>query len=917
MNNFFAKSVEECLSFVDSTKTGLTSSQVEERKQKYGKNKLETAKKKNWFLTFLKQFTDIMIILLIVSGAISITFAVINHSQNEIIDAVVIFFIVLLNGITGFVQEFKAEKSMESLKKMTVNECRVLRDGTTVKIKAEDVTVGDVVFLEAGDIVPADLRLIETVHFQTQESSLTGESNSVDKNTETLPESTSLADRNNMAFLGTNVTYGRALGVVVAIGKNTEMGKIANLLKTSGKNETPIQKNLKVLGKFITLAVLLISVVIFVLEIFSTDANFLSAFMIAVAVAVAAIPESLPAVVTVIMSLGVNKLAKKKAIVKSMSAIETLGCCEIICSDKTGTLTENRMTVVSVYDMNNVFEIDFKNREKSISQINKTKEFELLVKNMALCNTCVVQDNISMGDPTETALVDFANVCDENKNDLMQEYSIVDEYPFDSIRKRMTIVFSKNDELISFTKGGVDEVLACCTHALIDGKKTILTKKIKEDILSVSKNFASNALRVLAFAYSEKGNAEVEMTFTGLVGMIDPPRKEAFDAVKACKKAGMTPIMITGDHSATAYEIARRLGIATSESQVITGAELDKLSDEEYMKILTKIKVYARVTPENKVRIVKAYKSIKKIVAMTGDGVNDAPSIKTSDIGIGMGISGTDISKQAADIIVSDDNFATIIIAVEEGRKIYKNIEKTIKFLLSANIAETLSVLIATLIFPQFVFLLPVQILFVNLITDSIPSIALGLEPAEKDVMQQKPRNVKESFLNKRNLLQILSFGIFQTAVVVATYVLGLNYFTPEIAQAMAFYSLNLVQIFYILEIRTEHSIFKSNPLKNKFVLYSFVVIVGFLAIVSFTPLHQILHLTQINLTMFGLALALSVSIIPLCEIYKFVEFLVKKHKNKQNIDLQWRKMFKNFKNFWKIVWKCRFLWYIKSVWRE
>ena len=887
MENFYAKSVEECLSEVNSSKKGLTLNQIDERKQKYGLNKLETGKKKNWLLSFLKQFTDVMIILLIVSGAISITFAVINHSQNEIIDAAVIFFIVILNGITGFVQEFKAEKSMESLKKMTVNECRVIRDGITVKIKAEEVTVGDIVFLEAGDIVPADIRLIETVHFQTQESSLTGESNSIDKNVEILPEITALADRSNMAFLGTSVTYGRALGVVVAVGKNTEMGKIANLLKDNSKTQTPIQKNLKILGRFITLAVLLISVVIFVLEIFSANVDYLSAFMIAVAVAVAAIPESLPAVVTVIMSLGVNKLARKKAIVKSMSAIEILGCCEIICSDKTGTLTENKMTVVGVYDMNNVVEIDFKNREKSIAQLKHTKELDLLLKNMALCNTCVVQDNIAIGDPTETALVDFANVCGENKNLLMQEFKIADEFPFDSIRKMMTMVFSKEDQLISFTKGGVDEVLSCCTHALIDGKKIQLTKKIKEEILSVSGKFASNALRVLAFAYSESGNAEIEMTFTGLVGMIDPPRKEAFDAVKACKKAGMTPIMITGDHSATAYEIARRLGIATSESQVITGAELDRLSDEEFMKILTKIKVYARVTPENKVRIVKAYKSIKKIVAMTGDGVNDAPSIKTANIGIGMGISGTDISKQAADIIVSDDNFATIIVAVEEGRKIYKNIEKTIKFLLSANIAETLSVLIATLVFPQFVFLLPVQILFVNLITDSIPSIALGLEPAEKDVMTKKPRDAKESFLNKQNLLQIFSFGIFQTAVIIATYLIGLKYFSPETAQAMAFYSLNLVQIFYILEIRTERSIFKSNPLKNKFALYSFAIIILFLTIISFTPAHNVLHLTNINLTMFGIIIGLSFAIIPLCEIYKFIEFLIKKRKNKVEVNAE------------------------------
>lgn len=875
MAEFHSLSINESLNKLESNKQGLSSAEAAKRLAKHGKNSIENLKKKNLFLAFLKQFTDIMIIILLIAGIISIVFAVIEKSMNEIIDAIIIFGIVLLNGILGFIQELKADKSLDSLKKMMVSESKVIRDNKLIKIKSEDLTIGDIVFLEAGDIVPADLRMIETIHFKTQESSLTGESNTIEKNTNELPSETNLADRKNMAYFGTNVAYGRGYGVVVNVGFNTEMGKIASMLKEKDKETTPIQKNLKSLGIVITWAVLAICVVIFLLEIFKSDMDILPAFMTSVAIAVAAIPESLPAVVTIIMALGVNRLAKKKAIVKKLAAIETLGCCEIICSDKTGTLTENKMTVVSLYDVENILELRDKSEKRQLSNYLLTKNvaFDNMLNVMALCNTCVVQGNVVVGDPTEVALVEFANKCGVFKESVKNDYVLIDEFPFDSNRKLMSTIHSYNNQIIALTKGGLDEVLSCCAYAQIGKNKVPLTNKLKQQIIEVGQKFASKALRVLAFAFNDNGIAENNMTFVGLSGMIDPPRKEVYAAVESCKKAGMKTIMITGDHKDTAFEIAKRLGIASSAKQVLTGAELDALSDAEYMKILDKIKVYARVSPENKVKIVKAYKSINKIVAMTGDGVNDAPSIKSADIGIGMGVSGTDISKEAADIIISDDNFATIIMAVEEGRKIFKNIEKTIKFLLSANVAETLSILLATILFPEFVFLLPVQILFVNLITDSMPAIALGLEPAEKDIMSQKPRESSKSILQiNNNAWQVIFFAIFQTVIILSAYALGLHLYGMEVAGAMAFYTLNIVQMFYILEARVDGSIFRHNPFKNKWIWLALALAFGLLGLIAFTPLHTIIHLSTISFEGFGISLALSLSIIPLCEIYKLIE---------------------------------------------
>ena len=862
MNNYYATELNECFKQVESSPNGISEEEAKKRIDKFGENVISEGKKNNYLFMFLKQFLNIMIIVLLIAGIVSVVFAIVNKSSSKAIDAGIIFFIVLLNGTIGFIQELKAEKSIQNLKKLSASEAKVLRNGKVEKINSKFLVVGDVVLLEAGDIVPADLRIFENIHLRCDESSLTGESNSVEKNVNVLPETTSLADRKNMAFKGSHVTNGRGIGVVVKTGMETEIGKIAALLHgKTNQQETPIQKNLKKLGVFLTIIVSIIAVVMFIIEAVKPGSDFIGAFMTAVAVAVAAIPESLPAVVTIIMAIGVSKLAKKGAIIKNLNSVETLGCCEVICSDKTGTLTENKMTVESVYDNNKIYQ---KNN------IKLTKELEYSFKTMALCNSCAVQEDVIVGDPTEVALCRFAQENGFNKNKLLQEYNLIDEIPFDSNRKLMSSIFKKENEKIIFTKGGLDEVLNKCKFVLINNKKVNLTAQRKKKIVGIGESFGKKALRVLGFAFGETAE-EKDLTFVGLAGMIDPPRKEAFEAVKACYKAKMKPIMITGDHKDTAFEIARQLGIAQSESEVMLGVELDRLSEKQFLKIISNIKVYARVSPENKVRIVETYKKLGKVVAMTGDGVNDAPCIKSADIGIGMGITGTDISKEAADIIVSDDNFATIIVAVEEGRIIYKNIEKTIKFLLSANGAEILSILLISLIFPNFAFLLPVHILFINLITDSFPSIALGFEPPEKQIMLDAPRDSKKHILSGKNGIFIIFFSVFQAAIIVSVYVIGLKYFGELQARTMAFYTFNIVQFFYILSARSENYIIKTNFFKNKWLIFSILTGTILVILIALTPLSRVLHLVELSWQAWLACVGLSVVILPVGEFYKFI----------------------------------------------
>ena len=822
--NFYSKDIDQSLKLTQSNTFGLDNVETKKRLEINGKNILPQKKQESKLVRFLKQFCDIMIIILLVASSISITVAIVEKTYSEMVDGFIILAIVFLNAIIGFVQEIKAEKEMKALLSMSEPEAKVKRNGEIIKIHSSELVVGDIVLLEAGDIVPADLRLIESANLKCNESSLTGESVPVDKDANTvLNDKTALADRRNMAYKGSVITIGRGEGVVVAIGKDTELGKIATMLNQTKKSDTPLQKNIKLVGKIITIIVLIIATLTFVLELLlKENGSIIEAFLTAVAISVAAIPESLPAVITIIMSMGVSRLSKKKAIVKRLHAVETLGSTQIICSDKTGTLTQNVMTVKKL----------FYNQRMQDAQNNQSLTFNRLLKIMTLCNDSKRNKKGYVGDPTETALSEFAEKNGLNKSDAEKDYKRVGEIPFDSNRKLMSTLNKENNNIYCYTKGAPDVILQKCDKILLNNKEIPLTKELLDEVLNANIKMGDNALRVLGFAYkkispNKKINSveENNLTFVGLVGMIDPPRKEVYEAVKICKKSKMIPIMITGDHKNTAYAIAHELGICENKNQVMLGRELDKLSDEEYKKIIYNIKVYARVSPENKVRIVKTFKDMGKIVAMTGDGVNDAPSLKTADIGVGMGITGTDVTKEVADMIVTDDNFATIIVAVEEGRRIYTNIKKTVGFLFSANMAEILSLFVATIIFPNLTFMLPVQILFVNLITDSLPAIALGLEPPEKNIMDKAPRKSKDTIFSNGVGIQIVSMGIIQTITILFAFAIGYKMFNSnDIATSMAFYTLNLAQLSYLLSIRLNKSAFVNNPFTNKWIWVAIAV---------------------------------------------------------------------------------------------
>lgn len=869
MKNAYELSRSEVLETLKTSKNGLSNDEAKIRLEKEGLNQPKEVKKKNAFLKFLAQFKDIMIIILIVAAVISIAVAIKENQTSELVDGFIILGIVLINAIIGFLQENKAENALEKLKSLTKPEAKVLRDGELVKISSPFLVKGDVVILEAGDIVPADLRILESANLNCDESSLTGESNPVSKSAEyKCSSSAALADRKNMLYSGNIITNGRAVAVVVATGADTEIGKIANMLATTEKEVTPLQKNIATVGKIITIIVLCVAVITFVCEIvLRPEEPIIEAFLIAVALAVAAIPESLPAVITIIMSMGVTKLAKKKAIVKHLHAVETLGCCEVICSDKTGTLTQNLMTVQALYYDNKLTE--------AVNDATSTTFLQML-KCMTLCNDSVQNKATFMGDPTETALCYFSQKCGFSKKEAEKKFERLDEISFDSNRKLMSTLNRTDDGEFVFTKGAVDNILRICDKIQINDKIFPLTDEIISQISIANNQMADKALRVLGFAYkknsSEKQVWEEELIFLGMVGMIDPPRQEVKNAVIKCNKAGMRAVMITGDHKNTAFAIAKEIGIAKSIDEVMLGVELDKLSDEEFIERLKTTSVFARVSPENKVRIVQAFKKLGKVVAMTGDGVNDAPSLKTASIGVGMGITGTDVTKEVADIIVTDDNFATIVLAVEEGRKIYKNIQKTIKFLFSANLAEVLSIFIATLAFPQFIFLLPVQILFVNLITDSLPAIAMGFEPAEKDLMNEKPRDSKKTLFSDGVGISIIINGFFQALLILTSYTLGLKIFNDDkIASTMAFFTLNFVQLFYIFSIRIEGFLFVNNPFKNIWQIGAFGMGVLFLMLIAFTPLRSIISLVSLNYSCWLIILGLSLLILPLSEFLKLI----------------------------------------------
>lgn len=894
-------------SVIDEVKTseekGLTSAEAAERLAANGKNELDQGKKKSIFVKFLEQFKDAMIIVLLCAAVVSAVISVVEKNYYDLIDSGLILVIVIVNAIIGVTQEAKAEAALDALKNMNKPFCKVIRDGEMVKIKSEELVVGDLVVLEAGDIVPADMRLIEAMSLKVEESALTGESVPSEKDAEAIcDEEAPLGDRKNMVYSSGIVSYGRGKGVVVGTGMNTEVGKIAKMLGEHEDEQTPLQVQLAKTAKVLSVIVLAIAAVIFIAKVCMNIGGttgmadtIIGSFMTAVAIAVAAIPEGLPAVVTIVLAIGVQRMSEKRAIIRNLPAVETLGCCEVICSDKTGTLTLNQMTVKGLYTTSaGSYEVDNENKKDDFS-------VDTLVKGMTLCNDTVFSDGKLHGDPTETALVAYARLIGYDSEDLIKSNPRVGEIPFDSKRKLMSTVHETKDGKVAFIKGAPDILIEKCTEILDGDKVRKITSDDVKNIKAANSAMAHKALRVLAVAFKkdklELDGLESDMIFVGLVGMIDPPRPEVKEAVKVCKRAGMRPIMITGDHIDTASAIAEQIGILRKGDWVITGAELDKLSDEEFHKNLHKYRVFARVSPENKVRIVKAFKSFKKICAMTGDGVNDAPSIKTADIGIGMGITGTDVSKGAADMVLADDNFATIIAAVEEGRKVYSNITKAIQFLLSANIAEVLCLFIATVFLSIGVpggveFLTPVMILWVNLVTDSLPALALGMEPAEKDIMNYPPRKTGKSMFSGTIGRNILIQGIMQTALVMLAYCIGS--YVMEGAHAaldhkegmtMAFITLSFIQLFHAYNMRSQtHTIFNKKLFKNKMMNLSFIIGVVLMVLAvnidSWIPGEiEIFGTTQITAVDWVICIACAFAIVPIVEIQKVIENAINKKK--------------------------------------
>ncbi len=876
---FYSMDSNAVLDELKAVKEGLTTSEAEKRLAEHGKNKLAEGKKESLIVKFFKQMADPMIIVLLVAAALSGVTAA--WEGESFADVFIILFVVILNAVLGVIQESKAEEAIEALKTMTAANSKVLRDGKLTVVHSEDLVPGDIVLLEAGDAVPADARILECASMKVEESALTGESVPVVKKADTLSSESDvpLGDRKNMVYMGSTVVYGRGTVVVCGTGMNTEMGKIADALTMAQEEQTPLQKKLAGLSKILTWLVLGICVVMFIVGVikageFSPEV-IIDTFMVAVSLAVAAIPEGLAAVVTIVLSIGVTKMAKRNAVIRKLTAVETLGCAQIICSDKTGTLTQNKMTVVDCY----------------------SKDEELLAKAMCLCTDAELDEDAgeAVGEPTEAALVNYAYKVNLNKNELKKAAPRVGEAPFDSMRKMMSTVHSENDKFVQYTKGAPDEILKRCTTILTENGIVPMTDAHREEIRKTNKGMADKALRVLAGAFRtyvskpesfEPASLEEDMTFIGLSGMIDPVRPEVKLAVEECKGAGIRAIMITGDHIDTAVAIASELGILDDPSQAIMGQELDKLSDEELDKVIDKYSVYARVQPEHKVRIVNAWKNRGKVTAMTGDGVNDAPSIKSADIGIGMGITGTDVTKNVADMILADDNFATIVAAVGEGRKIYANIRKAIQFLLSSNLAEVVSVFVATLL--GFTILKPVHMLWINLITDSLPALALGMEHGEADAMKKAPRNPKAGIFAGGVGFDVAYQGVFVAILTLASYFIGHYIETKTWAfgvesadgMTMAFLTMSLAEIFQSFNMRSQRgSLFMMNK-QNKWLLGAAALALVLTTVVIEVPfLAKAFEFVTIGWEEYAIAFSLGLSIIPLVEIVKFFQRIIAKKK--------------------------------------
>ena len=855
---WYKKSKNEILQELDvDEKNGLSSTEALRRLEKYGKNKLETKKKKTLFKQFLSQLKDVMIYILIIA-------AIISAFLGEISDALIILLVIIINAVIGVIQESKAEKALDALKELSTPKALVKRDGSLKEILSEDIVPGDIVIIDAGRYIPGDLRLIDTANLKIEESAFTGESVPSEKDASFLPDKEiPIGDQNNMAFMSTLATYGRGVGVVVGTGMNTEIGKIAKMIEQEENDETPLQKKLSELGKILGFLAVGICILIFIISFFQ-GRDLLEMFLTSISLAVAAIPEGLPAIVAIVLALGVQRMVKKNAIIRKLPAVETLGSVSIICSDKTGTLTQNKMTVTTVYTNDSYI-------KESEFNLNDN-ESKLLVDCMVLCNDATYSEKSQTGDPTEIALLESPFKLNILKEKLEKEFKRIDEIPFDSDRKLMTTVNLVDDKKARvFTKGALDSILSICNKISINGKLLDFTKEYKAKVLENSNIMSDKALRVLAFAYKDisKENIvldslEKDLVFIGMVGMIDPPRLEVKDSIKLCKSAGITPVMITGDHKNTAFAIANELGIAEDISQAITGHEIDKFKEEEFNEKIINYRVFARVSPEHKVKIVKAFKSHGNIVSMTGDGVNDAPSLKAADIGVAMGITGTDVSKGASDMILTDDNFSTIVSAVEEGRKIYLNIKKSIVFLLSCNLGEILTLFTAILLNWNSP-LQPIHILWVNLITDSFPALALGVDKTKEDVMNNPPRNPKESIFIKSDKIQLIINGVLIGGITLFAFKLGERLYADSLihAQTMTFVVLSVSQLFLSLSLRSNtKSAFSLGIFSNKYLVYS--ILLGIFLQVIIISISFIANIFKVTpLLLYDWIVVILVSLIP------------------------------------------------------
>ncbi|MEE8823516.1 calcium-transporting ATPase 1 [Lentilactobacillus sunkii] len=874
---FYQRTVDDVMSQMKSHPTGLSDQEVNDRRQQFGANKLTSKRRTTLIEKFIAQFKDLMIIILIVA-------ALIAGFAGETVDAIIILAVVILNAVFGVFQESKAENAIDSLKEMSAPMATVLRNNQSKSVKSEEIVPGDIVLLEAGDVVPADIRLTEANSLKIEEAALTGESVPVDKQVDPIIEhDLPLGDRKNLGFMNSNVTSGRATGVVIGTGMNTEVGKIAHMLNTTEETTTPLQENLKSLGKMLTVLILVIAVIVFAVGMWRGQESLINMLLTAISLAVAAIPEGLPAIVTVTLALGTQQMARHRALIRKLPAVETLGSTDVIASDKTGTLTQNKMTVEKVF-LNEKLQ-DSANADLSLK--------DRLAQIMVLNNDTKYQENELAGDPTETALVSFYLNKDQPVQQFVNAHQRLAEIPFDSERKLMSTFNQMDDSSILMTmKGAPDQLMQRVTKIQDGDQVRDITDADRQLIASTNHDLATKALRVLAFAYRSVDEVPTDLTseaqehdmiFVGLIGMIDPERPEVAQAVAEAKSAGIKSIMITGDHQDTAQAIAKRLGILghgdNPGGKVINGAQLDEMSDDQFNKEVSDISVYARVAPEHKVRIVKAWQKQGKVVAMTGDGVNDAPALKTADIGVGMGITGTEVSKEASDMVLADDNFATIVTAVKAGRKVFANIQKSLQYLLSANLGEVLTLFVMTMMGWQI--LAPVQILWINLVTDTFPAIALGVEPAEPGIMKRKPRGRSSNFLSGGIMSNILYQGFFEGVITLSVYAFAITnpvHASDALAHAdaltMAYATLGLIQLFHAFNSKTIHeSIFRVGMFKNKFfnwaLLGSAILLIMTIVIPGF---NSMFHVTELTISQWLVVVFGGFMIVVITEVVKYVQ---------------------------------------------